>query len=56
VYDLLRAGQEVKITGKAPFAVFLGNGHGIELTYNNELVDVTGRIRDDNTARLRIGS
>lgn len=56
VYDLLRAGQEVKITGKAPFAVFLGNGHGIELTYNNELVNMTGRIRDDNTARLRIGS
>ena len=56
VYDLLRAGQEVEITGKAPFAVFLGNGHGIELTYNNELVDVTSRIRDDNTARLRVGS
>lgn len=56
VYDLLRAGQEVEITGKGPFAVFLGNGHGIELTYNNDLVDLTSRIRDDNTARLRIGS
>ena len=56
VYDLLRAGQEVKMTGQAPFAVFLGNGHGAELIYNDESVDMSNRIRDDNTARLRLGN
>ncbi len=56
VYDLLRAGQEVKITGAAPFAVFLGNGHGVEITFNDEIIDVTSRTRDDNTSRLKIGS
>ncbi len=56
VYDLLRAGQKYKFIGKAPFALFLGNGHGVELTYDQELVDFTDSIRDDNTARLKIGS
>ena len=55
-YDLLRAGQELKMTGQAPFAVFLGNGHGVELIYNDESIDLTNSIRDDNTARLKIGS
>ena len=55
-YDLLRAGQELKMTGQAPFAVFLGNGHGVELIYKNESIDLTNNIRDDNTARLKIGS
>ena len=56
VYDLLRAGQELKMTGLAPFVVFLGNGHGVELNFNNESVELTNSIRDDNTARLKIGS
>ena len=56
VYDLLREGQKYKFIGKAPFAVFLGNGHGVELTYDQESVDFTDNIRDDNTARLKIGS
>lgn len=56
VYDLLRAGQKYKFIGKAPFAIFLGNGHGVELTYDQESVDFTDSIRDDNTARLKIGS
>lgn len=56
VYDLLRAGQKYKFIGKAPFVLFLGNGHGVELTYDQESVDFTDSIRDDNTARLKIGS
>lgn len=56
VYDLLRAGQKYKFIGQAPFAIFLGNGHGVELTYDQESVDFTDSIRDDNTARLKIGS
>ena len=56
VYELLRAEQKLNLTGKAPFDVFLGNGHGVELFYNNEAIDISGRIRDNNTARLKIGS
>jgi cytoskeleton protein RodZ len=56
VYELLRADQKFVLTGKAPFSVFLGNGHGVELIYNDEIIDITPRIRDDNTAKVRIGS
>ena len=56
VYDLLRAGDSVELMGEAPFSVFLGNGHGVEIRINGEAVDVSRRIRDDNTARLKVGS
>ena len=55
VFDLLRANQTLELTGEAPFAVFLGNGHGVEIRFNGEEVEVLSRVRDDNTARLRVG-
>ncbi len=55
VYDLLRADTSIELMGEAPFAVFLGNGHGVEILLNGEEVEVTPKIRDDNTARLNIG-
>lgn len=55
-YDLLRADNRLTLTGQAPFTVFFGNGHGVEMTFNGEEVDVTSRIRNDNTARLKIGN
>lgn len=55
VYDLLRAGQVLELTGAAPFSVFLGNGHGVEIGINGAEFDFANRIRDDNTARLKIG-
>lgn len=55
VYDLLRADQTVELVGEAPFSVFLGNGHGIEILLNDEAIDLAPRVRDDNTARLKIG-
>ncbi len=56
VYELLRADQEVNLIGSAPFSVFLGNAHGVNLIFNNETIDISKRIRDDNTARVKIGS
>ena len=56
VYELLRAEQKFNLTGKAPFEVYFGNGHGVELIYNNEAIDISSSIRDNNTARLKIGS
>ncbi len=55
VYDLLRTDQSVELTGAAPFSIFLGNGHGVEIEFNGDEVDFSRRIRDDNTARLKIG-
>jgi cytoskeleton protein RodZ len=55
VYDLLRADELVELMGQAPFTVFLGNGHGVEIMFNGEAIEVAPRIRDDNTARLKIG-
>jgi cytoskeleton protein RodZ len=55
VYDLLRADKLVELTGQAPFSVFLGNGHGVEIIFNGEEIEVAPRVRDDNTARLKIG-
>ena len=55
VYDLLRADSTVELSGQAPFVVFLGNGHGVEIQFNGEQVGFSARIRDDNTARINIG-
>jgi len=55
-YDLLRANRQLTLTGQAPFTVFFGNGHGVEMTFNGEEVDISSNTRDDNTARLKIGN
>ena len=55
-YDLLRADRQLSLTGQAPFTVFFGNGHGVEMTFNGEEVDLISNTRDDNTARLKIGN
>ena len=55
VYDLLRADSSRELNGVAPFVVFLGNGHGVEILFNGEEIDITPRIRNDNTARLNVG-
>ena len=55
VYDLLRSGQNITLTGQAPFQAFLGNGYGVSIEYRGEPVDLSKNIRADNTARIRIG-
>lgn len=55
VYDLLRSGQTISVTGKAPFRAFLGNGYGVSIQYQGEDIDLSAVIRADNTARIRIG-
>lgn len=55
VYNLLHSGEQITVDGKAPLRAFLGNGHGVILHYQGEEIDISAFIRDDNTARLRIG-
>lgn len=56
VYDLLRANQNIQIRGKAPFNAFFGNGHGVEISFNSQSIDIASQTLDDNTARLKIGT
>jgi cytoskeleton protein RodZ len=56
VYDLLRANLSIQIKGKAPFNAFFGNGHGVEISFNNQSIDVASQTLGDNTARLTIGT
>jgi len=55
IYDLLRADESILLTGEAPFIAFFGNGHGVEVMLNDQEIDITPRIRDNNTARVKIG-
>ena len=54
-YNLLRADTVVDLTGQAPFTVFLGNGYGVEILFNDSEISIESRIRDDNTARITVG-
>lgn len=56
VYDLLRANLSIQIRGKAPFSAFFGNGHGVEISFNSQSIDIASQTLDDNTARLKIGT
>ncbi|MCP4485887.1 MAG: helix-turn-helix domain-containing protein [Gammaproteobacteria bacterium] len=55
-YDLLRADRQLTFIGQAPFSAFFGNGHGVEVMFNGEEVEIASRIMDDNTVRLKIGN
>jgi cytoskeleton protein RodZ len=55
VYRLARAYQKFNLTGKAPFTIFLGNGYGVEVTFNDEPIDIISRIRSDNTVWIKVG-
>ena len=55
VYDLIKSGTRLSLNGQPPFRVFAGNAYGVTITYRGEQVDLSDRIRADNTARLRIG-
>jgi cytoskeleton protein RodZ len=56
VYDLLRANRSIQIKGEAPFNAFFGNGRGVEVTFNDQSIDIASQTSDDNTARLIIGT
>jgi len=55
VYRLARAYQKFNLTGKAPFTIFLGNGYGVEVSFNDEPIDIISLIRSDNTVRIKVG-
>ncbi len=50
----IKAGQELNLTGQAPFEVFLGNAPGISLSLNSTSIDMTKYIRYNNVAQFKI--
>jgi cytoskeleton protein RodZ len=54
VYNLLRSGRRLSLDGEPPLKLFFGNGHGVELRWKGQPVDLTSRIRADNTVRITL--
>lgn len=54
VYDLLKSGRTMRIEGQLPINAFFGNAKGVILSYNGNKIDLSDRIRLDNTARIII--
>jgi len=54
-YQLLNRGQEVSLSGTAPFTVFLGNAPKVRVEVNNKIVDFESLInRSSNIASIEI--
>jgi len=54
-YDLVAAGQHVKVSGKAPFRVLLGYAHGVRIEYNGKPFDQSPYTNRE-IARFTLGS
>ncbi len=56
-YQLLNTGEEVELSGVAPFIVFLGNAPKIRVEVNNKIVDFENLInKSSNIASLKISN
>lgn len=53
--NIRRTGDTLLVSGNAPFNVLLGNASLATIELNGSAVDVSSRIRDDNTARIYVG-
>jgi len=47
-------GDQVKLTGSAPFEVYLGNASAVAIQLNNTEISTLGNVRIDNSARLLV--
>lgn len=53
--EIQRAGDQLRITGTAPFSIHLGDAPFVTMQLNGKEVDVEESIRIDNSARLIVG-
>ena len=51
-HNMFDNGDDLRIWGKAPFNVLIGDAVQVRVTFNSEQVDVLSRIRDDNSASI----
>jgi cytoskeleton protein RodZ len=54
LYYPLRPGMVLRLQGKAPLRVFLGNAPAVELSLNQKRFDHTPFLRRNNTARFTV--
>ena len=53
-YGTIVPGRDLKLTGQAPFEVFLGNAPAVTLSLNSLNIDMTKYIRSNNIAQFKI--
>jgi cytoskeleton protein RodZ len=53
VFETLKAGAEKEVAGQAPFKLTVGNATQVEVSFNGQPVEMTGKIRG-TTARLEL--
>jgi cytoskeleton protein RodZ len=54
--DMLGAGDTLTIRGAAPFHVLLGDASQVQVALNDTVVDISGDIRTDSSARVVLGT
>jgi cytoskeleton protein RodZ len=52
--ETLRAGDSLDLQGTAPFQILLGNGNNVQVLLNGAVIDISGSVRSDSTARLTL--
>ena len=53
-YGMIEPGQDLSLTGQAPFDVFLGNAPAVSLRLNEIDIDMTKYIRANNIAQFKV--
>ncbi|MEX2489754.1 MAG: RodZ domain-containing protein, partial [Pseudomonadales bacterium] len=53
--DLNHEGEVLRISGVTPFEVLLGRVNSVQLSFNNEGIDLGRYATSDNTARVTLG-
>lgn len=51
-HDMLDTGDDLTIRGKAPFNILVGDANVVDMTFNSRAVDVSSRMRTDNSVRI----
>ena len=54
--DLNRAGDELVVSGNAPFEVLFGKAPAVRLEYNGVPIDLIPHTTSVDTAKLKVGS
>lgn len=53
--DLNHEGEVLKISGESPFQLLLGRASSVQLSFNNEGIDLGRYVTSDNTANVTLG-
>lgn len=54
LFQLVKAGDFHQLQGRAPFRIFLGNAPSVEVVVNDQIIDLSPHIRQNNIAHVSI--